>query len=275
MNIFSEFSTPLAGGLLIAAVCSALGVFVVLRRSVFIGATLSQVAACGVALSLFTGIHPFIGAAALTLAAVTLLSSPAGGERVPKDAVLAVIYVLSASAGVLLVSKSAFGLEAIESLLYGDLIMTSRDDLKILLAALLPSGLLFLIFLRPVLYTFLDRDGASVLGIRVRFWELFFCYLLGISVAAASKLGGMLLVFCHLTVPPVAALLLTNRLHRAMALSVFMACASTILGFYISYEADLPVNQTIAVTACILLGISIFIIKIIHIFYIDRRTVLK
>ena len=251
-----SFPHALWGGFIIAICCSFLGTLVVLKRLVFIGATLSQVAACGIAAGFFYHLNPIWGAVALNCAAVTMLASSAEEIRVPRDAIMASLFILASSLSILFVSKSANGIDEVQSLLYGDLIITSASDLKILLIVVVPLTLLALLFLRPIVYTFVDREEARILGVKVRFWELFFYYILGIVVSAASKLGGMLLVFCYLVVPPMAGLLIANRLLWAMILAVALSVLSTFLGFSFSYVTDLPTNQAIAVISCILLCLA-------------------
>lgn len=63
-TLWSLFPQALLAGVVIAAVCSLLGVFVILKRVVFIGITLSEVAACGIAAGMIFGVHPYVGAGA-------------------------------------------------------------------------------------------------------------------------------------------------------------------------------------------------------------------
>ena len=260
LEIFHSFPEAVTAGMMMAVTCSFLGVFVVLKRLVFIGATLSEVAACGIAASLYYQVNPFWGAIAFTMAAVTLLAVSQEEYRIPRDSIMAVLFVLASCLAILFVAKSSFGLEEVKSFLYGDLILTSSADLRILSMSVVPVTLLIFFFRRPVIYTFLDQDEAKVLGIKTRFWELCFYYAMGIVISAASKLGGMLLVFCYLVVPPIAGLILSNRLFLAVALSVLLSIVSTLAGFYISYQYDLPTNQVIGVTACFFLAL-IFVSK--------------
>ena len=84
---------------------------------------------------------------------------------------LGFIFVFTSALGFLVVSKSGFGLHEVKALLYGDLILTSQGDLNVILAALVPVLIYFLGFMRPTLYTFLDRESAKIMGIRVALWE--------------------------------------------------------------------------------------------------------
>lgn len=61
-QIFSAFPYAIATGLLVSIVCAVFGVFVILKRIVFIGITLSEIAACGVAGALLAGLPPIGGA---------------------------------------------------------------------------------------------------------------------------------------------------------------------------------------------------------------------
>lgn len=246
-DLLTMFPEAAIAGAVIAAVCACLGVFVILKRVVFIGITLSQVAAAGVAAAMMLGLSPFVGAAVLTLATVTVLAFPFETQRIPRDAVLGAIFVLAAGGSILIVAKSGFGLTEVKSVLYGDLILTQRGDLTVILATLVPASLVLVLFWRPIVYTFADREAARVLGIRVFVWELAFFYILGVVVSAASKVGGALLVFAYLVVPPSAALLLTRRLMVAAVLSASIALVCTFVGLYVAFRCDQPTNHVIAV----------------------------
>jgi ABC-type Mn2+/Zn2+ transport system permease subunit len=258
-RLWELFPHSLAAGLLIAVVCSLLGVLVILKRVVFIGITLSEVAALGIALAMALHLPPLLGAAGLTLSVVVLLALPLEPARVPADALMGVVFVASSALAVLVVAGSGFGLHEVKTLLYGDLILTSPSDLALMAAVLLPVLAALLLFLRPILYTFLDREAAQVLGIRVLAWELVFFCCLGLAVSASSQAAGALLVFCYLVAPPSAGLLLSRRLGVVMLLSALTAALGTLGGLTLSLAADLPANQTVvavvaALFACAALG---------------------
>ena len=255
MTLCLSFPYAILAGLMIGVVCALLGVFVILKRVVFIGIALSEVAACGVALALLMGVPPFAGALALTLLAVCLLAIPFEGHRVSRDAVLGVLFVAASSLSVLLVSGSGHGLREVKALLYGDLILTSRTDAFVVCGVTLPAFAYLLLFMRPTLYAFMDREAAVVLRVRPARWELLFFVVLGLVVAAASKVAGAVLVFCYLIAPAAAALLRARRLWLVSLLAGLFAALSTLTGIGISFVTDLPTNQTICAVACLLLAL--------------------
>ncbi len=249
-TLIGSFPYAVATGLLVGVACALLGVFVILKRVVFIGMALSEIAACGIAGALLAGLPPLPGALLLTLSVVTLLAMPFESRRMPRDALLGVLFVAASSLSVLLVSRSGLGLHEVKSLLYGDLILASKRDFLVLGAILIPALACLLGFRRPMLYSFLDREAATVLRVQPARWELMFFLLLGLVVAAASKVAGALLVFGYLIVPPTIALLLARQLNAVLLLAAAIAALITLAGLGISFVGDLPTNQTLCVTAC-------------------------
>lgn len=251
-HLVAAFPCAIATGLLVAVVCAVFGVFVILKRVVFIGITLAEMAACGIVGALLAGVPPIVGALLLTLAAVAILALPFESRRIPRDAFMGVLFVAASSLSVLLVSRSGLSLHEVKALLYGDLILASPSDLLAIAALLIPALAAVLLFLRPMLYAFLDREASTVLGVKPARWEMLFFLLLGLVVAAASKVAGALLVFCYLVVPATVALLMARRIQTVMILAALVSTVFTLGGLGISFAADLPTNQTICAAGCIL-----------------------
>lgn len=254
--LYCQFPDALAAGLLVSSVCALLGVFVILKRAVFIGITLSEVATCGVAASLLLGIPPFAGSLVLVLAAAGLIAMPFENQRIPRDTLMGILFIAASAMALLLVSKSGTGLMEINALLYGDLILASKRELRTLFAVLAPALGLFLLVLRPTLYTFLDREAASVLGIRTRLWEALYFTMLGLVISATSQIAGALLIFCYLVVCPATALVLSKRMAVVLLVSPLCAMAATFTGMVVSFKHDLPTNQAICICCCILFALA-------------------
>src|SRR5687768_4299729 len=153
------FREALLGSLIIAVTCSILGVYVVLRRIVFVGAALAQLSSAGVARALFLsrptwaqglGRPPPEMALALTLGGVLFLAFESPRSLVPRDAAIGIAYTVAGAAGILLVAKAAVG-EAHDILLQGSILGMTPEDVRILLMAAVPVLILQLGFSRHVL----------------------------------------------------------------------------------------------------------------------------
>jgi ABC-type Mn2+/Zn2+ transport system permease subunit len=109
------FREALYGALVIALACSVIGVYVVLRRIVFVGAAIAQLSSAGIALALFLAGHGFMASYSGNTTTFALFFALAGamffglggGQRagIPPDATIGVGYAVAAAAGILLISK--------------------------------------------------------------------------------------------------------------------------------------------------------------------------
>jgi zinc/manganese transport system permease protein len=257
IDAFTFVPWAFVAGTLVAVTCAVFGVLVILRRVVFIGITLAEVAAFGVALALVLGVSPSLGAIVVTVATAIYIAYPQREARVPRDAILGIIFAGAASGSVLLVARSGFGLHEIKSLLYGDLILASPAELGAMAAILTPALLFVIIFLRPLLQAMVDADYARIQRISVRLWETTFYIALSLAVAAASKTTGSLLVFTYLIVLPAAALMLSRRMVVVMIVAAVLNAIATSAGLIISFATDLPSNPTIIACALLLFVVTI------------------
>ncbi len=253
IEICREFPVAVFCGCLLATTCGSFGVFVLMRRLGFISIALSECSACGIAAASLCGFSPLTGATTTTLLAVCALSTDWEKLRIPRDAILGAVFVFASALSVLLVSRSGMGLLEVKALLYGDLLLASSHDFMQIAMIHIPLLACLLLFLRSLLFTFMDNAGAKVAGIPVRVLELAFFVALGMLISSAAKMAGSLLVFCYLVVPPATGLLLSRRLWAVMLLTVLCGVASTLIGLTASYHWDLAGNQCIIIAACALL----------------------
>lgn len=260
--LYCQFPEALLAGLLISAVCSLLGVFVILKRAVFIGITLSEVATCGVAAAFLLGIPPFVGSLTLVLISVSMLAIPFEKQRIPRDTMMGILFIAASALAILLVSKSGTGLMEINAVLYGDLILSSKRELFTLIAVLVPALTIFLLVLRPTLYSFIDREASKVLGIKTWLWESLYFIMLGIVISATSQIAGALLIFCYLVVCPALALVLSKRIKIVLTIAPLLSILATFTGMVVSFENDLPTNQTICIISCILFVAGVLVKRI-------------
>lgn len=251
------FREALYGALVIAVACSVLGVYVVLRRIVFVGAAIAQLSSAGIALALFLGGagiasgltgHPTAFALLFALAGAMFFGL-GGGQRagVPPDATIGVAYAVAAAAGILLLAKAKGG-EAHDILLQGNILGITRADTLVLLAVTVPVLLAHILFYKEFLFVSFDRETARTLGYRVTFWNLFLYFTLGLVIAFAMQFAGVMLVFNFLVLPAVTGMLLARSMATIFTVAVLSAVVAAVVGFSLSVPFDLPSGP--AIIAC-------------------------
>lgn len=246
------FRESLYGTLVIAVACSVLGVYVVLRRIVFVGAALAQISSAGIAIALWlaglgilsglTG-HPLAISLLITLAGVVFFASPNRGE-IPKDASIGVAYAVAAAAGILFIAKAKSG-EAHDIFLQGNILGITRRDTMLLAATAVPVLLAHVVFYKEFLFVSFDPETARTLGYRVARWDLALYLTLGVVIAFAMQFAGVMLVFNFLVLPAVTGLYIGESMKATFIVSVGSALLAAVIGFAASIPLDLPSGPTI------------------------------
>ncbi len=245
VTLFTLFPWSVAVGTLVAAFCSVVGVYVILKRVVFLSIALSEAAACGSTLAMVLAIPNFLGALLMTLVFGWGLSKCYENTRIPRDAVLGVLFAVAGSFSIVIASLGDLGVEEIKSMLYGDLILTNSSDFAVTFGFLTTLFIFGFKYRRSICYSFLDRDFSSVMGIKVNIWEKLFFLSIAVAVSASAKTVGAILVFSYLVIAPSAGLLVSKTLAGVMSFAVLFSVFSTIAGLYLAIVFDLPANQII------------------------------
>lgn len=260
ISIFENFPIAILCGCLVALTCSILGLFVLLKKLTFISVAMSECSACGIALASLLGISYITGSIVLCLASVLLLAFDWEKQRIPRDAVLGAVFVGASAFSILLVSNSGIGMLEVKALLYGDLLLSSEEDLNILLWVHIPIIIILLLYLKKIIYVFFDRDFSQIMNLPIKTTEGVFFIVLALAIATASKICGALLVFCYLIISPSVGMLLSKRMNVVLIISAFSGLIATISGLTLSFHFDYPGNQCIIVFSCLML-FSAFILN--------------
>jgi zinc transport system permease protein len=255
------FKDALYGALVIALVCSVLGVYVVLRRIVFVGAAIAQLSSAGIALALWltgmgwaTGVsaHPVGFALVFALGGALFFGLGGGGKSgVAPDATIGVTYAIAAAAGILLISKAAAG-EAHDIFLSGNILGITRTDTYVLLAVSIPVLLIHAVFYKEFLFVSFDRETARTLGYNVTLWNLLLYFTLGLVIAFAMQFAGVMLVFNFLVLPAVTGMLIARSMGGIFTTSVAAAVVAAFVGFSLSVPFDLPSGPAIIAVSGVL-----------------------
>ena len=232
--------TAMLGTTAIGVVCAYLGVYVVLRRIVFVGATLAQISSAGIALGILTGWSPNAWSLALSFLAVLFFSHPSFGERWPQDATLGVLFTVSGAAAVLLVAHTARGNEEVVHLVQGNLLAMTASEARWLAASFAGILAVHVALFKEFLYLSFDPMMAATQGYRAGRWNLAFYVLLGVAIALAIKAIGILLMFAFLVIPASLGLTVTRRLGGVIATAMTSAALAVFIGIWLSYRYDFP-----------------------------------
>jgi len=256
-TLFREFPLAVYGSMLVGVSCAFLGVYIVAKRVVFLGAVLTQVSVLGLALTflpLFALPHT-IGALAVTLATVVILSRMLTGKKTPRDSVLGVVFSTSVTARILIMQKTP-KVEAaeIENLLRGDILFVTPELFYLMAGAFVIAMAMHLLFFKEFTFVTFDPETAATQGFKARAWEMVFYLIAGMVISFATHMVGDLFVFGFLVVPPVAAMLLTRNVKMIFVVSVLIGLLTPVVGLFLAFVFDFPASPAIVGVASLVLG---------------------
>ena len=256
-TILEFLAAPFAAALVITGIHAYLGVHVVERGVIFVDLSLAQIAALGSTIALllpFTDGDPhgpwtywvsllftFIGAAIFS----TIRSKKA---HIPQEAIIGICYAVASAGAMLAMSKASAESEHLKDMLVGNILAVSWPEVRETALLYVIVGLFHYAFRRQFLAISMDHDGAEERGLNVKLWDFLFYASLGFVVTRSVSIAGVLLVFCYLIVPSVAAMLYSRDIGKRLAIGWTMGTVVSALGIYFSVTLDLPTGPTMVCT---------------------------
>jgi len=257
MEVLQFLLAPFAASLILTGIHAYLGVHVVERGVIFVDLSLAQIAALGGTIALLLPISggdvhgpvvywvslsfTFLGAAVFSF----LRSRRA---RIPQEAIIGISYAVASAAAILAMSKATSESEHLKDMLVGNILAVGWSEVVKTGALYAAVGLFHYIFRHNFLLISMNPKAAEEQGISIRLWDFLFYASFGFVVTSSVAIAGVLLVFCYLIVPSVAAMLYAVRIGPRLAIGWSMGTIVSALGVYLSLKLDLPTGATIVVT---------------------------
>jgi zinc/manganese transport system permease protein len=223
-------------GLIVLATHVPLGRLVLDRGIVFIDLAIAQVAGLGVVIADALGWEPNgwsvqIAAVAAALAAAAFLIWTERRLAALQEAVIGVLFVVAASAEIILFGFNPHGAEHLKDLLVGQILWVTLDQL-------LPITGLYVLVMAAWIFLDLARR-------RVLFYAVF-----AVTVTASVQLVGVFLVFASLIIPALAARIVETR--RPVAFAYGFGLAGYVIGLLASALLDFPTGAAIVCALALL-----------------------
>lgn len=255
------FANAYLAGWLIAALLGAVGVLVVARDQIFLGAAVSQASMLGITvgiqvasafsvmavdwydLDLFGSLS---GGVFAVIGALLTVGVPRRG-RVTQEAVTGWIFAIGMGGSVLLVAHSPHGLEEVERLLASTLIGATSVDLAIFSLLGVATALALLGWWRSIVLVVMDPEMARALGVRVVLVERLLYVWLALTIAFSLRVSGLVYTFGCLVLPALFAKSVCREFRTMWIVAPSVALGSAIVSFVVAHSLDLPPAHVVVV----------------------------
>jgi zinc/manganese transport system permease protein len=240
---------PFLACLVLTGIHAYLGLHVLARGVIFVDLALAQVAALGITVALLAGHAPGSAAAywyALVFAVgggLLFAVSRVRRAPIPQEAVIGIVYAVSAAVTVLVVDRAPQGAERIKQLLVGSILTVTAGDVATLAALYAAVGLVHALARRPLLA--ISFAPAETTGPRVIAWDALFYASFAVVVTSSVRLAGVLLVFSYLVVPAAIAALLVGGIGARLLVGWLVGAVVSAAGLAAAWRWDLPTGAAI------------------------------
>jgi zinc/manganese transport system permease protein len=225
---------------IVAVVAGVVGFFVVMRGSSFVAHAVPQSAFAGAAGASLIGINTIVGMGVFALAGALTIGWL--GRRGRHDVVTALAVVVMLGLGSLFLSWSTEYAPAIYSLLFGEVLGVSSNEVGLTLLLGLVSIAAVMVLYRPLLLSSATPEIAEAGGIPIQRVEMLFLILVALAATMSVPVVGALLMFTLMVGPPAAARSLVDRPSAAITLSIIIALLTVWASIAASYQTNWPIG---------------------------------
>jgi zinc transport system permease protein len=247
--------------LLAAAVLAYLGVWVVLKRVVYVPLALSQVSSLGVVLAYLVGswlgVHPHdthgcaIFLDPFWMSLVMSLAAALWFARPREDSSLAVVtaYLLSGAAVLILGGFVRQDLHDVQRVLFGNAVLVDTVQVLYVGGAALVVVVVHLLLHRRFLFVSFDPDAAGAAGLHPFRTEVILYASFALMISVATRAIGALPAFGLMVLPAMAGLRLARSMRGAYVVAVASGMLAAGVGYYVSFRFELPTGASMVTLA--------------------------
>jgi zinc transport system permease protein len=247
----------LLAGLGVALVAGPLGCFVVWRRMAYFGDTLAHSALLGVSIGVLLGINISITVTAIPMLIALGLVYLEQRGILSLDTLLGILSHSALATGLVLISLLPDVRIDLMSLLFGDLLSVTKNDLWVIYAVAGTVIALLLWLWKPLINITVHEELASVEGVKTSVVRTALMLITALVIAIAMKIVGVLLITALLIIPAATARRVSSTPEQMAVMASLIAMLTVMMGLAMSYYSDTQAGPSVVVCAALLFTLSL------------------
>ncbi|MGH9003716.1 MAG: metal ABC transporter permease [Acidimicrobiia bacterium] len=220
----------LLAGVVVGACAPLIGTFLVQKRMSLMGDGIGHVAFAGVAGGLLFDVWPVGSALVVSVLGALALEWLRSRRQASGDLVLALLFYSGIAGGVVLSSRAGSLNGSVIRYLFGSILTVDAADAGLLLALGAGIAVAVAVTWRALLAVVLDEEAARVAGLPVDALNLALAALTALTVVAAMRVVGVLLVAALMVLPVGTAQRLASSFRSTLIWSAGVGAASAVTG---------------------------------------------
>jgi zinc transport system permease protein len=246
----------LAAGLVIGLCAPLIGVFLVQQRLSLMGDGIGHLAFAGVAAGLLLEIWPLWTALLVAVAGALAIEWLRSQGRTTSDLALALWFYGGIAAGIVLASRAGNGGLAIVPYLFGSILTIDAADVRVIVVLGIGILVTLAVFGRALFAIVVDEESARVNGIPVGVGNAVLAVLTAVTVVAAMRVVGVLLIAALMVLPVASGRVLARSFRGTLTISAGIGAVAVVLGLAAARRWALAPGGTIVLVAAALFAVT-------------------
>lgn len=252
----------LIAGLLAAVACGIIGVYVVIKRVVFISGGIAHASFGGIGLGYLLGINPVLGAMFFAIASALGMGLVTKRTKLPEDTAIGILWAMGMALGIIFISLTPGYTPDLFSYLFGNILTVPAFDLMLMLILDVVIIAVVLLLYKEFLLLSFDEEFSTIAGVPTQRLYLLLLCLIALTVVVLIRVVGIILVIALLTIPAALARQFTHNIKKMMLLAILAGAVFTFSGLWLSYLLDFASGATIILVSGSALFISFGVSKL-------------
>ncbi|MGM0770442.1 MAG: metal ABC transporter permease [Halobacteriota archaeon] len=237
----------LFAGLLASIACGIIGVYVVVKKIVFISGGIAHASFGGIGISYFLGINPIFGVLPFSLFSALTMGTISKRSDVPEDTIIGILWSLGMAIGIIFIGWTPGYAPDLMTYLFGNILTVPGSDIYLMLALdVIIIGTVYFLY-KEFMALCYDEEFSRVSGVPTDKLYLLLLCLIALTVVVMIRVVGLILVIALLTIPAALSRQYTSNMKIMIYLSILFGAIFTITGLILSYYFDIASGATIII----------------------------
>jgi zinc transport system permease protein len=246
----------LVAGLTVGACAPLIGAFLVQKRMSLMGDGIGHLAFAGVAAGLLADVWPIWTALIAAVAGAVAIEWLRSHGRASGDLALALFFYGGIAAGVVLISRSGSGGVNVLPYLFGSVLTATRGDVNVVLVLGVGIVLTMLFTGRALFAIVLDEESARVSGLPVDALNTMLAALTAVTIVAAMRVVGVLLVAAMMVLPVATSRLVARSFRATVFGAVGVGMVAVVIGLTAARAWSLAPGGSIVLAVAALFAVT-------------------
>lgn len=249
---YAFFQNALIGSFLTAIACGMVGTYIVSRRLVFISGGITHASFGGLGLGFYLGTNPILTAMLFSILSAFGVEWVSKSQDVREDSAIAGVWSLGMALGVIFIFLTPGYAPNLSAYLFGNILTISYTDLYWIAGLVILLSLIFILYIREIIYVAFDHDFARTQGLPVKWIEYSMMLFIAVTIVLSIRLVGIMLLMSLLTLPQITINLFTSDFRKIIWGSIALGFLGCVAGLIFSYYLNIPSGAFIILVLVVL-----------------------